>query len=72
MISENDSLDHEPQVLDEAMVHAKNIGATHILECLDSDGSVQFDYALPDEDVCRIEHWCWKSSFHVNVYKVLY
>lgn len=72
MISENDCLDHEPQVLDEAMMHAKNIGATHVLECLDSDGSVQFEYVFSDEDVFRVERLCWKSSFHVTVHKVLH
>lgn len=63
---ENDSLEDEPLTRGAAIKLGIGNGATHVLCCLDIDGSVEYVLVMPGECIGKIEKACWRSSFSVE------
>lgn len=63
----NDSLfDDTPRTFREAVAIGLRTGATHVLECVDHDGEVEYVLVKPGECIGSVEKACWRSSFNVN------
>ena len=62
---ENDSFE-DVFSLEEAINEGLKRGAEYVLECLDFDGSIDFEFVFPGECIGSIEKACWRSSFIVS------